>query len=91
MSVELYRQGKLAESLVEALDVLVEEGKIPGPLALKVMEEASGGGGALNTARPRLPGPHRRTCEPPERLLSLPATSLFGGLRLGRVGRRGGR
>ena len=63
MSVELYRQGKLAESLVEALDVLVEEGKIPGPLALKVMEEASGGGGGAGDAR----GRRQRCASPPQR------------------------
>ena len=63
MSVELYRQGKLAESLVEALDVLVEEGKIPGPLALKVMEEASGGGGGAR--RRCLPGPPPPLLHPP--------------------------
>eukprot|EP00887_Chlorella_sp_A99_P003440 scaffold7.g3440.t1 len=39
MSAHLYRQTKLGDSLVEALDQLVEEGKIPGELALKVMQQ----------------------------------------------------
>ena len=51
MSAELYRQGKLAESLVEALDVLVEEGKLQGQLALKVMEEVRAAGGAGRRGR----------------------------------------
>ena len=34
----IYRGGKLGDSLVEALDVLVTEGKIDGDLAQKVLE-----------------------------------------------------
>ena len=39
MSAQLYRGCKLGDSLVEALDILVQEEKIPGALALRVMQE----------------------------------------------------
>lgn len=39
MSYQLYRQSKLGDSLVEALDQLVTEGKITPDLALKVLAE----------------------------------------------------
>lgn len=35
----LYRQSKLGQSLVDALDQLVEEGKLPPQLALRVLDE----------------------------------------------------
>lgn len=35
----LYRQSKLGTSLVDALDQLVEEGRLPPQLALRVLEE----------------------------------------------------
>lgn len=41
MSVTLFRQTKLADSLVETLDTLVNEGKIPGKLALRILHEVS--------------------------------------------------
>jgi hypothetical protein len=41
-TTHIYRQSKLGDSLVEALDTLVEEGKIPGPLALRVLQEVRG-------------------------------------------------
>jgi hypothetical protein len=34
----IYRGGKLGDSLVDALDILVTEGKIDGELAQKVLE-----------------------------------------------------
>lgn len=49
MSAHLYRQSKLGDSLVEALDQLVDEGKIPGELALKVMQQVGLGAGAWRT------------------------------------------
>lgn len=39
MSYELYRQTKIGESLVEALDELVSEEKIPPDMAMKVLEQ----------------------------------------------------
>ena len=36
---ELYRPGKLGESLVDALDTLIKEGKITEGLAVQVMAE----------------------------------------------------
>lgn len=41
----IYRGGKLGDSLVEALDTLVTEGKIDGELAQKVLESVRGGVG----------------------------------------------
>jgi len=38
----IYRGGKLGDSLVEALDVLVTEGKIDGDLAQRVLESVRG-------------------------------------------------
>ena len=35
----LYRQSKLGLSLVDALDQLVEEGKLPPQLALRILDE----------------------------------------------------
>lgn len=35
----LYRQSKLGHSLVDALDQLVEEGKLPPQLALRILDE----------------------------------------------------
>ena len=35
----LYRQCKLGSSLVDALDQLVEEGKLPPQLALRILDE----------------------------------------------------
>jgi hypothetical protein len=39
MSTHLYRESKLGDSLVEALDILVDEGKIPPQLALRILAE----------------------------------------------------
>lgn len=39
MSYELYRQTKIGESLVEALDELVSEDKLPPEMAMKVLEQ----------------------------------------------------
>lgn len=39
MSYELYRQTKIGESLVEALDELVSEEKLPPDMAMKVLEQ----------------------------------------------------
>lgn len=36
---QLYRPGKLGESLVDALETLISEGKITGTLAMQVLEE----------------------------------------------------
>jgi hypothetical protein len=38
----LYRQSKLGLSLVDALDQLVEEGKLPPQLALRILDEVRG-------------------------------------------------
>lgn len=38
-TTHLYRESKLGDSLVEALDILVDEGKIPGQLALRILAE----------------------------------------------------
>jgi sulfite reductase beta subunit-like hemoprotein len=35
----LYRESKLGRTLVDALDQLVEEGKLPPQLALRILEE----------------------------------------------------
>lgn len=39
MSAEIYRQTKLGDSLVSALEVLVESEKITAELAIKVLSE----------------------------------------------------
>ncbi|DBA76408.1 TPA: hypothetical protein ACH3X1_010113 [Trebouxia sp. C0004] len=39
MSAEIYRQTKLGDSLVSALEVLVESDKITADLAIKVLSE----------------------------------------------------
>ncbi|GAB4815548.1 hypothetical protein N2152v2_002594 [Parachlorella kessleri] len=39
MATHLYRESKLGDSLVEALDILVDDGKIPGQLALRILAE----------------------------------------------------
>ena len=36
---QIYRNGKLGSSLVDALDTLIKEGKLSGELALKVLAE----------------------------------------------------
>ena len=36
---QIYRNGKLGSSLVDALDLLIKEGKLSGELALKVLAE----------------------------------------------------
>lgn len=38
-ATHLYRQSKIGDSLVEALDALVDSGKLPGNLALRIMQE----------------------------------------------------
>jgi len=38
-ATHLYRQSKIGDSLVEALDTLVDSGKLPGNLALRIMQE----------------------------------------------------
>lgn len=43
MSATLYRQTNVGQALVDALDQMVEEGKIPGPLAHKVVEQVGSG------------------------------------------------
>ena len=54
---QLYRQSKLGLSLVDALDQLVEEGKLPPQLALHILEQVCRKG----LAAPRAPvlGSHR--------------------------------
>ena len=42
MSYQLYRQSKLGDCLVEALDDLINADKITPPLAMKVLGEVGG-------------------------------------------------
>lgn len=48
MSATLYRQTNVGQALVDALDQMVEEGKIPGPLAHKVVEQVRPQHGGLD-------------------------------------------
>ena len=41
MSIELYRQTKLGDSLVSALEDLLDSGKITPDLAIKVLSEVN--------------------------------------------------
>ena len=41
MSIELYRQTKLGDSLVSALETLLDSGKITPDLAIKVLSEVN--------------------------------------------------
>lgn len=48
----LYRQSRLGDALVEALDELVKGGKLPPDLALKVLGEVREGWGGKEAGRP---------------------------------------
>lgn len=50
MSAEIYRQTKLGDSLVSALEVLVESDKITADLAIKVLSEVRYPSGRLSAA-----------------------------------------
>ena len=50
MSAEIYRQTKLGDSLVSALEVLVESDKITPELAIKVLSEVCYSCGHLSAA-----------------------------------------
>lgn len=54
MSAEIYRQTKLGDSLVSALEVLVESDKITAELAIKVLSEVCYPCGRLSAACMRL-------------------------------------
>lgn len=41
LNSSIYRQSKLGDSLVEALDVLIKDGKVTPDLAYKVLSEVS--------------------------------------------------
>ena len=60
MASELYRQGKLCDTLVDALDALITANKLESDLAVKVLEKA----GSRTAAAPPPPPPPRWLPDP---------------------------